>query len=92
MTNILIEELKNHPKVIEAMIETLKSLIEKDDVEPYYIVGNLYYFWDNLEYGYIYGKLIELDNDDSVMPFAVELPNGTLKYWYRYASKELPKN
>lgn len=44
MTNILIKELKKHPKVIEAMIETLKSLIEKDNVEPYYKVGEFYYF------------------------------------------------
>ena len=91
MTNILIKELKNHPKVIKAMIETLKSLIEKDDVEAYYKVGEFYYFWDDLEEGHIFGKLFGLDDEDSEARFCVQLPSGSLSYFYKYASKDYPK-
>ena len=89
------KEIKNEKGEISYVFnKALESvLLTMDEIENEFKVGEYYYFYDDfkIQDGFIYGKLIEIDlRKEIFLRYCVQLPNGTITYWYSAMSKELP--
>lgn len=95
-----IHEAKNeiepqNSQVSNAFYCALKSVLETmDEIETQeqFKVGNYYYAWNFGELGFIYGKLIEIDEKDENLPYKMILSKTENGGWYEYISKDLPKD
>jgi hypothetical protein len=91
------KEIKNEKSEVSYVFNrALKSvLLTMDEIENQYEVGEYYFFYDDfkIQDGFIYGKLIEIDKrKENFLRYCVQLPYGTITYWYSAISKELPIN
>lgn len=89
------KEIKNEKGEISYVFnKALESvLLTMDEIENEFKVGEYYYFYDDfkIQDGFIYGKLIEIDlRKEFFLRYCVQLPYGTITYWYSAISKELP--
>jgi len=73
---------------LKGVLETMYEI----ETEEEFIVGNYYYAWNLDELGFIYGKLIEIDEEDENLPYKMILSKTENGGWYEYISKHLPKD
>jgi hypothetical protein len=81
--------------VSNAFYCALKSVLQTMDEIDYeyeFIIGYYYYAWNLEEDGFIYGKLIEIDEYDEDLPYKIYVGGSTQSGWYGYISKDLPKD
>jgi hypothetical protein len=68
-------------------------LLTMNNIENQFEVGEYYFFYDDfkIQDGFIYGKLVEIDlRKEHFLRYCVQLPYGSITYWYSAMSKELP--
>jgi hypothetical protein len=85
--------------VSNAFYCALKSVLQTMDEIDYeyeFKIGNFYFAWNFIEQGFIYGKLIEIDEDDEDLPYKIDIGGSTQIWaqtgWYEYISVDLPKH
>jgi hypothetical protein len=80
--------------VFNKALESVLYTMEEIEIEEYeFKVGEYYYFYDDfkLQDGFIYGKLDEVNlQKDAALRYGVQLPYGTITFWYSAISKEIP--
>lgn len=82
-------------ELFKALVNYLEFAFEEaaeKDINDCFIIGEYYYFFDDFKEqdGFVYGKLVEISTNQEVLPYCVQLPNGTQKFWYSAIRKELP--
>jgi hypothetical protein len=81
--------------VSNAFYCALKSVLQTMDEIDYeyeFIIGDYYYAWNLDEQGFVYGKLIEIDEKDKELPYKINIGGEHYRFWYEYISKHLPKD
>lgn len=89
------KEIKNEKSEISYVFnKALDSvLLTIDEIQNDFKVGEYYFFYDDFKKqdGFIYGQLVEIDlRKEHFLRYCVQLPYGTITYWYSAISKELP--
>jgi hypothetical protein len=64
-------------------------LITMDEIEKEFKIGNYYFAWNLDENGFVYGKLIEIDENDKELPYKITFPNNE-NYWFEYIGENVP--
>ncbi len=90
--NSIETEKNNTSFVFCRALQSVLVTIEEIEQEEEFKIGDYYYFYDDFKEpdGFIYGKLVEISTGQEVLPYCVQLPNGTHKFWYSAINKELP--
>jgi hypothetical protein len=72
-------------KALESVLITMDEIEEKEIK-----LGDNCFFWSSDEKSFCYAKLIEIDIDDTELPFKAEISCDG--HWYEFVSKEIPKH
>lgn len=81
--------------IFDKALHSVLATMEEIECEEEFIIGDYYFFYDDfkIQDGFIYGKLVEIDlREEHFLRYCVQLPYGTVTYWYSAISKELPIN
>ena len=72
-------------KALESVLITMDE-IEK---EKEFKIGEYYFAWNLDENGFVYGKLVEIDEYDDELPYKIKYPNNE-DYWFEYIGENVP--
>jgi hypothetical protein len=73
-------------KALESVLITMDE-IEK---EKEFKIGNFYFSWNLEENGFIYGKLVEIDEYDEELPYKIHIGGSIQSGWFEYISENVP--
>jgi hypothetical protein len=70
-------------------LETVLLTIKEIEQEEKFKIGEYYFAWNLDEEGFVYGKLIEIDEYDDELPYKIKYPNNE-DYWFEYIGQNVP--
>jgi hypothetical protein len=89
-------EIKNEkgdiPYVFNTALKSILLTMDEIEKEEEFKIGEYYFSWNLEENGFIYGKLVEIDEYDEELPYKIHIGGSTQSGWYGYISKDLPKD
>jgi hypothetical protein len=85
-----IEQEKNQTSFIfKRALESVLITMDEIDKEKEFKIGEYYFAWNLDENGFVYGKLVEIDEYDDELPYKIKYPNNE-DYWFEYIGKNVP--